>query len=137
MNSLFLSPLEPKGECVVQTEIGQSQFRTKTGYHSHTMSQDIRADNTAIQCNKQHQTHQELKRAAKMQKYQWILDLVVFLLSDAITVGTKLFLSRLALSVGKTNQQPGAGISFVEGVNGPGGQSWPYAAARWSAVLTG
>lgn len=101
------SSLEPQGKCVVQTEIEQSQFRTKTGYHSHTTSQDMRADDTAIQCNKQHQTHQELKRAAKMQKYQWILDLVVFLLSDAIAVGTKLFLPRLARSVGNTNQQPG------------------------------
>lgn len=73
-----VSSLEPKGKCVVQTEIKQSQFRTKTGYHSHTMSQDIRADNIAIQCNKQHQTHQELQQVAKIRKYQWILDLVVF-----------------------------------------------------------
>lgn len=52
-----VSSLEPKSKCVVvQTEIERSQFRTKTGYHTHTMSQDIRADNTAIQYNKQHQT---------------------------------------------------------------------------------
>lgn len=63
-----VSSLEPKSKCVVQTEIEQSQFRTKTGYHSHTMSQDIRADNTTRQCNKQHQTHQELKQVVKMQK---------------------------------------------------------------------
>lgn len=101
-----VSSFRTQGKCVVQTEIGQSQFRTKTGYHSHAMSQDIRADNTTIQCNKQCQTHQELKQAAKMQKYQWILGFVVFLLSDAIAVSTKLFLSRLALSVRNTNQQP-------------------------------